>query len=175
MSTTMYKFTDANNRTYGGFQWTEGEWQETSGEGKLCGPGWLHCFSSPELAGVLIHAMVVYPPERLWEAECAGQRLDDGTLKSGFSKMRLVKEIPRVTITMAQQVRFAQLCADAARETVSNDYAEFAVRTANAAQQATNKESVWLYIEASARYAVRARPAIDFPALATRAIEEELA
>ena len=53
-----YKLTNQEMQTHNGFQWELGEWQETSGEGGLCGPGWLHYYSDPLLAVLLnpIHA-----------------------------------------------------------------------------------------------------------------------
>ena len=39
--TTVYKLTDQKMQTHGGYQWVLGEWHEKSGEGELCGPGWL--------------------------------------------------------------------------------------------------------------------------------------
>ena len=40
------KLTDRNMRAYGGFQWEIGRKVTTSGEGTLCGPGWLHCYGA---------------------------------------------------------------------------------------------------------------------------------
>ena len=213
MSTTMYKFTDANNRTYGGFQWARGEWKETPGRGELCGPGWLHCFSSPELAELLIHSMCFHAPTRLWEVECKGERMNEGALESGFSKICLVREISRPLLSQAQRVRFAILCAMevckdqgwrkwasawlaeldrsvlAARASVSMlrtlksgvhtlalapDLASAEESAMSAA--AVNAAAVKIWSSSAARKAQKAAVnPIDFPALATRAIKEEVA
>ena len=39
--TTIYKLTDQDMRTYAKCQWALGETKTTSGDGDLCGPGWL--------------------------------------------------------------------------------------------------------------------------------------
>jgi len=107
----MYKLTNQDLTTYEGCQWTLGEWKETSGEGELCNDGWLHCYSDPLLAILFIpiHANIENP--KLFEAECEGKRKDDGQLKSGFSRMRLVKEIEVPEITITQRIAFGILCA----------------------------------------------------------------
>src|SRR3989304_4485465 len=71
-----YKLTDQQMRTYGDCQWTLGEWKETSGEGNLCGPGWLHFYTHPLLAALLnpIHANIQNP--RLFRVEAEGATLD---------------------------------------------------------------------------------------------------
>lgn len=38
----LYKLTDSHGRTYNDTQWGPGVTHEASGEGELCGPGWLH-------------------------------------------------------------------------------------------------------------------------------------
>ncbi|MDD4352556.1 MAG: hypothetical protein PHU71_06315 [Candidatus Gracilibacteria bacterium] len=98
-------------QTHGGCQWTLGEWKETSGNGELCSDGWLHCYSSPLLAVMLnpIHANISNP--RLFEIETDGRMLDDNGLKQGFTRMRLVREIPLPEITTTQRIAFGILCA----------------------------------------------------------------
>ena len=65
----LYKLTDENDRTYNDTQWGEGVTHETSGEGKLCGEGWIHAYIDPLLAVFLnpIHACFTNP--HMWEAE----------------------------------------------------------------------------------------------------------
>ena len=108
---TIYKLTDQDMHTYGGCQWALGETKTTSGDGDLCGPGWLHCYTSPLLAVFLnpIHADIANP--RLFCGTGQGARLDDYGLKCGFSEMTLLEELPVPTISTAQCVRFAILCA----------------------------------------------------------------
>lgn len=54
MSKIVYKLTDQDIRTYGGYQWDIGTWHkiDASIEGKraLCSGSWFHCYSDPDLA-----------------------------------------------------------------------------------------------------------------------------
>jgi len=109
-----YKLTNQDLTTYEGFQWptTEsGEWVETSGEGPLCGPGWLHFYSHPLLAVLLnpIHASIHIP--KLWEAEVGGEKLEGLGLKVGYTKARLIRELPLPKITLTQRIEFGIRCA----------------------------------------------------------------
>ena len=106
-----YKLTDQNMQTYGGCQWVLGEWKETSGEGDLGGPGWFHFYTHPLLAVLLnpLHANINYP--RLFRAAAEGRTLDDCGLKAGYTKARLIEEVPLPDITTKQRVMFAILCA----------------------------------------------------------------
>ena len=109
--TTVYKLTDDSVRTHGGYQWVPGEWHETSGDGDLCGPGWLHCYAHPLLAVLLNPIGAKYGSRmRLWEAEAEGEHLDDRGLKSGWSRMRLVREIAVPVVTTEQRVTIAIMC-----------------------------------------------------------------
>ena len=111
MTKKYYKLTDANMRTHNEFQWEVGKWVETSGEGELCGPGWIHCYHHPLLAVLLnpIHANFKHP--RLFEAEVSGKSLDDRGLKIGWQKVRLLEEISIPKITKEQKIRFGIFCA----------------------------------------------------------------
>ena len=106
-----YKFTDENMRTHNGYQWTLGEWKEVSGKGELCSDGWLHCYCDPLLAVLLNPIHGNYENPRLWEVEVGGAEKQDGQLKSGYTEMRLLKEIKLPVITTEQRVRFGILCA----------------------------------------------------------------
>ena len=108
-----YKLTTKDMTTHGDCKWTVGKWKETSGEGDLCGPGWLHYYSDPLLAVLLnpLHADIDGP--RLWEIEAEGEHKHDRGLKSGCTKMRLVREIDVPKISNTQRVAFAILCAKA--------------------------------------------------------------
>jgi len=106
----LYKLTDQKMRTYNDFQWELGRWYETSGEGDLCGPGWLHFHTNPLLAVLFnsIHADFKNP--RLFEAEGEiGKR--NYNIKVGCKRGRVVKEIELPEITTAQRVRWAILCS----------------------------------------------------------------
>jgi len=105
-----YKLTDSKMRTYKEFQWELGKWYETTGEGKLCSPGWFHFYSDP-LVGLFlnpVHADIRNP--RLFRAEVEGKFLDDNGLKCGYTKARLVEELPVPQISLVQRVRFAIFC-----------------------------------------------------------------
>lgn len=106
-----YKLTDQNMRTHGKCKWAIGLWKKTSGSGDLCGPGWLHCYDSPEIALLLnpCHADIKNP--RLWKCECAGKTKNDSGAKRGYSLMRIVEEIELPKADKKSRVRFAMLCA----------------------------------------------------------------
>ena len=106
----LYKLTDENGRTRGGTQWGPGVTHGGTGEGGLCGPGWVHAYEHPLIAVLLnpIHADFAHP--RLWEAE--GEiALRDGQLKCGCLSLTTVREIPLPVVTTEMRVRFAILCA----------------------------------------------------------------
>src|SRR5208283_4737896 len=109
-TTVVYKLTKQDMTTHGGFRWELGKQATAPGEGELCGPGWLHCYSDPLLAVFLnpIHANIKNP--RLFRAEAGGKSKHDHGLKSGYTKMTLIEEIPMPDITTEQRVRFAILC-----------------------------------------------------------------
>ena len=106
----LYKLTDRNGCTYGGCLWGEGIEHTASGEGGLCGPGWLHAYTHPLLAVVFnpIYGHIEDP--LLWEAEGDVGATDHG-LKVGCTRLRTVQQIPLPEVTPEQRVRFAILCA----------------------------------------------------------------
>jgi hypothetical protein len=107
----VYKLTDENNRTYNKTQWGEGVSHETSGEGELCDPGWLHAYTDPRLAIIMNPIHANFQKYNLWEAEGEGKSLDDYGLKIGFTKLTTLKQVPVPEITLEQKVKFAILCA----------------------------------------------------------------
>ena len=108
--TLMYKLTTRGLATYNNTLWTPGVWKKTSGEGEMCGPGWLHCYSHPELALLLNsgHAELFRP--LLWEIEVAGQHTTDG-LKHATTEQRLMRQIPTPPIFEHEAKVFGVLCA----------------------------------------------------------------
>jgi len=106
----LYKLTDRDGQTRGGTQWGQGVSHSGTGEGELCGPGWIHAYEH-QLVAVLvnpIHANFQNP--RLWEAE--GEiAIRDGQLKCGCKTLTTVREIPIPAVTTEMRVRFAILCA----------------------------------------------------------------
>jgi len=111
MTDICYKMTNADMQTYNGFQWSLGEWVETSGEGWLCGSGWIHVFETPELAVWVCQGLVTYRPTRLFRCECGGRRLDGGTFKRGYTRVRLVEELPLPEIPINAQIRASIIVA----------------------------------------------------------------
>ena len=106
-----YKLTTQSLTTHNNTQWEVGEWKTTSGIGPMCSPGWLHCYSHPELAIVLNpgHAAITNP--RLWEIETDGKHTTDG-LKHATSAQRLVREFPVPVIPYEHILMFSVLCVD---------------------------------------------------------------
>ena len=106
----LYKLTDKNGQTWNGTQWGPGVSHSGTGEGELCGPGWIHAYEHPLIAVFMnpIHGNFKNP--RLWEA--AGKvGLRDGQLKCGCKTLTTVREIPLPEITTEMRVRFAIMCA----------------------------------------------------------------
>jgi len=97
-------------RTYKGFQWELGKWYETTGEGRLCSPSWLHFYNDPLLGMFMnpIHAGIKNP--RLFRAEVEGKFLDNNGLNYGYSRARLIEELTVPQISPVQRVRFAIFC-----------------------------------------------------------------
>lgn len=106
-----YKLTDENYQTYGGCQWGENVTHETSGEGNLCGSGWIHVYDSPELAVLLnpIHAGFDNPV--LWKVRVSGKSKTDYGLKSGYTKVTTLQREDIPVVTTEQRVTFAIRCA----------------------------------------------------------------
>ena len=106
-----YKLTDQYNTTYGNTKWGISVTHETSGDGELCGFGWLHYYHSPELAVLLnpMHACIVNP--KLWEVEATGIHKNDNGLKSGCTKITTIREIPLPEFSIEQKIKFGILCA----------------------------------------------------------------
>jgi hypothetical protein len=111
MKTLIYKLTNQNLQTHNGYQWIIGKWRETDGSGELCGPGWLHGYKDPLLAAFFnpIHANIIEP--LLWEAEADGKYLNDHGRKCGYTKMRIIQQIPLPKITTEQLIEIGIRCA----------------------------------------------------------------
>ena len=196
----VFKLTTATLTTHNGYQWEVGAWRETDGRGELCGPGWLHSYSSP-LVAVLhnpIHADI--RDFRLWRCEARGGFKDDRGLKQGTTQLRLVEELAPAVFTTEQRAVYAILCAletyplwakydtGAAYVKWANSYllktpatayaaARAAYAAADAARAAADAARA-AYAAADAAYAARAAyaaaradvAAVDFHALAEKAL-----
>jgi len=108
--TTLYKLTSAQGQTYGQTQWGPGIEHTASGEGPLCGPGYIYAYTDPLLAVLLnpIHANFEDP--LLWEADGDVAR-SDGGLKIGYTRLRTDRTIPLPEITLEQRIEIAIRCA----------------------------------------------------------------
>jgi hypothetical protein len=157
-----YKLSSQNMTTHDGCQWVIGVPKETTGEGELCGPGWLHYYDTPLLAVLLniIHANIETP--RLWEAECEGQHLDDHGLKGGCTKQTLIKEIPLPEVTMNQRIAFAILCAkEVCLDETWNDWADKWLSGVDRTKEAAAKTVKAAYSAWAAAAWFAARAAVD--------------
>ena len=165
---TIYKLTDMNMKTYRGYPWALGKWNRTSGEGDLCGPGWLHAYTSPVLAELLNPIHANFQEYRLFRGEASGPVISDRGLKVGYTNMRITEELPRLHITTENRIRFGIACA--CRVYTSAEYrawaerwvsgadrtkaavrtAEAAARTAVAAARTAAAAAAWAAAEAAA-------------------------
>src|SRR3972149_4809780 len=102
----VYKLTRPDLTTYNGFQYVVGTRYTFPGTGALCGPGWSHCYTSPQLAVLLNQIHANFLAYRLWAADGVVGTTDHG-LKLGCSVLTLVRDIPVPVITTEQRVTFA--------------------------------------------------------------------
>jgi len=163
-----YKLVTQDMTTYNHCKWEVGVKKITSGEGDLCGSGWLHYYSNPLLAVLFNPIHTDYKNPRLFLADVGGRILHDGQLKSGASEMTLIKEIELPIITTTQRIAFAILCALEVYK--APDFVIWATnwlpgkdRTAESAWVAWAVAEVWAE-------AVKRKIDIDFVALAEKAI-----
>ena len=112
-------------RTYNGFQWELGKWYKKTGEGKFCSSNWLHFYNDPLVGLFLNPAHISIKNPRLFRAEVEGKFLNDNKTKCGYSRARLIEELPVPQISNVQRVRFAILCAkEVYKEKEWNDWAD---------------------------------------------------
>lgn len=111
---TLYKLTTQDNKTRKGYTnectWGPGVTHSGTGKGDLCGPGFIHAYTSPLLAIFLnpIHAAIDDP--KLWECEGTVVKTDRD-LKVGSISLTTVKEIPVPNITTNKKAAFGIYCA----------------------------------------------------------------
>ena len=130
---TIYKLTDMNMKTYRGYPWVLGKWNRTSGKGNLCGPGWLHAYTSPVLAELLDPIHANFREYRLFRGEASGPVISDSGLKVGYTNMRITEELPRLHITTENRIRFGIACA--CRVCTSAEYRAWAERWVSGADR----------------------------------------
>ena len=106
----LYKLTDRDGQTRNGTQWGPGVSHSGTGEGELCGPGWIHAYEHPLIAVLMNPIHAIFKNPRLWVAE-GEVGLRDGQIKCGCKTLTTVREIPLPAVTTEMRVRFAILCA----------------------------------------------------------------
>lgn len=153
----LYKLTDGDGKTWGGTQWGPGVSHSGTGEGELCGPGWIHAYEHPLIAVLMnpIHAGFENP--RLWEAE-GDVGLRDGQLKCGCATLTTIREITIPEITTEMRVRFAIMCAReaaaadaaAARAWAAAAWASLASAWASLASERAAAAAAWAAADAAA-------------------------
>ena len=141
---TIYKLTDMNMKTYGGYPWVLGKWNRTSGKGDLCGPGWLHAYTSPVLAELLNPIHANFREYRLFRGEASGPVISDSGLKVGYTNMRITEELPRLHITTENRIRFGIACA--CRVYTSAEYRAWAGRWVSGADR--TEAAAWAAVAA---------------------------
>ena len=106
----LYKLTDSCGKTRNDTQWGPGVSHSGTGEGELCGPGWIHAYEHPLIAVLMNPIHAIFKNPRLWVAE-GEVGLRDGQIKCGCKTLTTVREIPLPAVTTEMRVRFAILCA----------------------------------------------------------------
>jgi hypothetical protein len=106
----LYKLTDENWETMNRTKWGPCVTHKTDGSGKLCSKGWLHAYTSPELAVLLnpIHANIKDP--MLWVCEGEIEKSDFG-LKVGTTRLTTIEMINLPQVSTTQRVIFGILCS----------------------------------------------------------------
>lgn len=175
----LYKLTDKDCCTYNGTRWGVNVTHEVTGEGELCGPGWIHAYTDPLLAVLLNPIHADFTNQRLWEAEGEIGK-DDCGLKVGCKKLTTIREIPLPEISTEQKFRFAILCAlevftEPSFVKWANNWLENKDRSSSAAEGAWSSVScaVWSVAFSAARSAARSAKSVDLKKLAKQVMECE--
>lgn len=106
-----FKLTNRLSQTLHQTQWGPGIKHTASGEGELCGPGWIHFYQDPVLAIMMNPVHADFHNPRMWEAEASGTIVEDCGLKHGCTTLTTIREIAPPVVTLHQRVRFGILCA----------------------------------------------------------------
>jgi len=140
----LYKLTDKGGYTRRGYRnqclWGNGVTHSGTGKGGLCGPGYIHAYTSPLLAVLLNPIHAALNPCKLWEASGEVVKSDNG-LKVGCVSLTTIKELAIPVFTTNQRVYFALLCAskvykDSDFISFVNNWVSGKDRTARAAERA---------------------------------------
>lgn len=171
----LYKLTTQGDCTHNRTKWGPGVEHIASGEGSLCGPGWLHAYTDPLLAVLLNPIYGGFCRPHLWEADGDVGETDYG-LKVGCTRLRTLRRMKLPRVTSEQRVRFAILCARTVFHNGDwNIWADAWLSGENrSASAATAAEAAaWAAARAAAKAAARAAWAetIDLIDLAHQAME----
>ena len=188
----VFKLTNKNMRAHCGFQWTLGETRSSSGDGGLCGPGWLHAYEHPLLAVLYNPMHGNFRSPRLFEAETGdGRILRDGQVKLGTNSLTLVKELPLPVVTLTQYIAYSILCARRVtpRTTANRAWhlwaknwlsgkdrspaAFMAYEVPSAAAWAARAADALRVAHWAAEAATRAKPNIDLVTIAIKAVSDK--
>jgi hypothetical protein len=139
----LYKLTDQNWETMNCTKWGPHVTHKTDGSGELCSRGWLHAYTSPELAVLLnpIHANIENPV--LWLCEGKIEKSDSG-LKVGTTRLTTIRRIDIPQVSTTQRVIFGILCSLQTCE--NSSFSEWAAKYLNGTDRS----------EAAARSAAKA-------------------
>lgn len=110
---TLYKLTDQDMRTFGGFQWELGQIRSVAPATRcpeLCTDGVTHAYHDPLVAVLMNPAHASYSPARLFAAEAPAIVADDG-LKCGVYALTLVREMDVPQPTLLARAFFGVMCA----------------------------------------------------------------
>jgi hypothetical protein len=157
---TLFKLTDGDGKTRNDTQWGPGVSHSGTGEGELCGPGWIHAYEHPLVAVLMIPIHAHFPNPRLWEAE--GEiAIRDGQLKCGCKTLTTVREIPLPAVTTEMRVRFAILCAKevCGADLPWNAWADKWLSGGDRTQAAASAAWAWAASASAARASASARAA----------------
>ena len=136
----VYKLTDENGRTHNDTQWGPNISHSGTGEGGLCGPGFIHYYDDPLLAVFFNPIHVEFKNPLLWEAKVSGLIQTHFGTKSGAVNLTTIRKIPVPTVTLEDRVRFAILCVlevhnDPVFVNWANSWLSGANRSAKSAQE----------------------------------------
>lgn len=140
----VYKLTDGNHQTRNQTQWGEGLTHIASGQGDLCGPGWLHAYLSPELAALFYPLHVAFNSPVLWEAEGEGKSKFDFDIKVGFTKLTTLHQVPLPLVTDQHRAQFAVLCARKVNQ--APEFKSWAGCWLEASRSGSTENVPWLHV-----------------------------
>ena len=149
----LYKLTDKDGWTRNGTLWGPGVSHSGTGEGELCGPGWIHAYEHPLIAVLMNPLHADFKNPRLWEAE--GEiAIRDGQLQCGCKTLTTIREIPLPEITAEMWVRFAILSAkDVCACRAWNAWADRWLSGEDRTQSAAAKAAAWTAARVDAAWA----------------------